>query len=373
MLKPLSQAWIPIALLAVCWTNSAIADHEHGSNEFEIFLAGEAISGSGQMHPAEDDDTWFDADVVFGLTQHQFRVFGEYYITPSERDLERLQFGFEFVPETVLWLGRFHQPASAWNTEHHHGRYLQTAITRPFIEHWEDEDGLIPQHITGALIESRRSLGEESAIQLSGGAGAGPGITKDDSEAHDELMPIDLIGSNPGRHRLSLTGRIAYLPEFVGTSSAGLLFGHDHLSTASPIALSAWGTGNLTLTVYGAYVDWNTGPWRVIGADYYVDADFDQGRKESFISGYLQVERQLPFNLTAFGRIENSERMQESRYVRLFEDVDGDIDVALRRNALGLRWDFFRRQALTIELSHVDSLIIRRSDEVRLQWSGVVP
>ncbi len=58
-------------------------------------------------------------------------MFGEFYVTPDERDLERLQFGFEFVPETVLWVGRFHQPASAWNTEHHHGHYLQTAITRP--------------------------------------------------------------------------------------------------------------------------------------------------------------------------------------------------------------------------------------------------
>jgi hypothetical protein len=126
------------------------------------------------------------------------------------------------------------------------------------------------------------------------------------------------------------------------------------------------------LTVYGAYIDWNTGPWRVIGADYYVDVNFEQGHDESFDSGYLQVERQLPFKLTAFGRVEASARMQESRYVRMFEDVDGDVDIALRRNALGLRWDFVRRQALTVELSHVVSLM-RPSDEVRIQWSGVIP
>jgi hypothetical protein len=372
MQKLSPPAWIPLALCAVLTAGPARADHDHGSNEFEVFVAAEAIHGSGQAHPAEDDDTWFDADVVFGLTEHQFRVFGEYYITPRERDLERLQFGFEFVPETTLWLGRFHQPASAWNTEHHHGRYLQTAITRPFIERWEDEDGLIPQHITGALIESRRPLGEEAAIQLSGGVGAGPGVTHEETETHDNLVPVDLIGSNPGRHRLSLTTRIAYLPEFVGMNSAGILFGRDQLSTASPIAYSIWGSSNLTLSVYGAYVDWTQGPWRMIAANYYVDVDFQQGRDESFISGYLQVERQLPWKLTAFARIEDSSRMQESRYVRLFEDVDGDIDVALRRNALGLRWDFIRRQALTVELSHVDALY-QRSDEIRLQWSGVIP
>jgi hypothetical protein len=355
-----------IAMLAFCSVNPAFADHEHSSNEFEVFLATEAIHGSGQTNAA-DDDPWISADFVFGLTQHQFRVFGEFYVTADEQDLERLQFGFEFVPETVLWFGRFHQPASAWNTEHHHGSYLQTAITRPYIERWEDEQGLIPQHITGALFESRRPLGPEGALQLSGGAGAGPSVRR------DELGPIDLIDSNPGRHRLSMTGRLAYLPEYTGASSFGLLYGHDQITTGSPYVVSVLGSRHAVLSVYGAYADWNNEPWRIIGADYYVDVALDQTtRDESFISGYLQVERQLPHRLTVFGRVEDSARMQESKYVALLEDHDGDIDIALRRNALGLRWDFIRRQALTIELSHVVSLK-QESNEVRIQWSAVVP
>jgi hypothetical protein len=170
-----------------------------------------------------------------------------------------------------------------------------------------------------------------------------------------------------------VTSRIAYLPEYVGTSSAGLLFGHDHISSSSPYVLTALGSSDVTLSVYGAYVDWTTGPWRVIGANYYVDVLFDQAmHRESFISGYLQFERQLPLKLTLFGRVEDSARMQESRYVALFQDRDGDIDTALRRNAVGLRWDYVRRQALTIELSHIVTLT-QRSDEVRIQWSAVVP
>jgi hypothetical protein len=361
-----SRISIACALLTLCSANWSFAAHEHTSNEFEVFIAGEAIHGSGQSH-ASDDDTWFDADFVFGLTQHQFRVFGEYYVTPKERDLERLQFGFEFVPETVLWIGRYHQPGSAWNTEHHHGRYLQTAITRPFIERWEDEHGLIPQHITGALFESRRPIGQEGAIQMSGGAGAGPSLTR------DEFAPVDLIGNNPGKHRLSLTGRIAYLPEYVGTSSFGVLLGRDDIASNSPRIVSALSSRNAVLSIYGAYGDWNSEPWRIIGANYYVDIALDQkARNESFISGYLQLERQLPNKLTVFGRIEDSARMQESNFVALFDEPDGDIDIALRRDALGLRWDYVRRQALTIELSHVVSLK-QRSNEVRLQWSAVVP
>src|SRR5580704_5347319 len=193
---------------AFLWVNCARAQHDHSSGEFEVFVAAEAFHGSNHTR-SNDADPWVDADVVFGITQHQFRVFGEYYATPDEHDLER-----------------FHQPASAWNTEHHHGQYLQTDITRPYIERWEDEQGVIPQHITGALFESRQSIGKDGAIQISAGVGAGPALT------NGSLDAIDLIGSNPGRHRLSVTGRLAYLPEYVGPSSVGLMFGHDDLAAS---------------------------------------------------------------------------------------------------------------------------------------------
>src|SRR5450631_205699 len=204
------RALVFAALLTPFGAQAAAAEHEHSSGEFEVFVATNALAGSGEPQ-RRDEDAWFNADVIFGLTRDQFRVFGEYFVTPEEHDLERFQVGYEFVPDTVLWLGRFHQPASAWNTEHHHGRYLQTAITRPAIENWEDDEGLLPQHITGALLESRRQLGTTAGIQLSGGVGAGPALGSDSYE------PIDLINNNPGKHGLSLTARVAYLPEYVGT------------------------------------------------------------------------------------------------------------------------------------------------------------
>lgn len=352
--------------LSLPWTNLAFAQHDHSSSDFEVFVAAEAFHGTRQAHLG-DADPWIDADVVFGVTEHQFRVFGEYYITPDERDLERFQMGFEFVPETVLWLGRFHQPASAWNTEHHHGQYLQTGITRPNIERWEDEHGIIPQHITGALFESRHSMGKDGAIQLSGGVGAAPALSD------HELDPIDLIGNNPGRHRLSVTGRLAYLPEYVGASSVGLLFGHDDLSVSSARTFASLHSSTANLRIYGAYIDWTTEPWRIVAANYYVDVALAQTtRNESFVSGYVQVERQLPRQFTIFGRLEGSARMQESRYVALFDDADGDIEIALRRQALGVRWDYTRRQALTLEISHIVSLT-QNSNELRAQWSAAIP
>jgi hypothetical protein len=363
------QTWwrTAVAALSISFaSHSAFAQHEHSSSEFEVFVAAEGLAGHGQPHPREDDP-WIDADVIFGLTHGQFRVFGEYFITADEHDLERLQVGYEVVPDTVLWLGRFHQPASAWDTEHHHGRYLQTAITRPAIENWEDEEGLIPQHITGALVESRRQIGKEAGLQISGGAGAGPAMTGDDNQ------PIDLVGSNPGKHGLSLTGRLAYLPDYVGTSSAGLLWGHDQLFAKTPKALTALGSNHAILTIYGAYADWSVDAWRFIGVGYYVNVGLDRpNRDESFMSGYLQAERQLPHQLTAFGRVEDSARMQESRYVALLDERSADIDLTIQRQSVGLRWDYARRQALTVEFDHEVSLS-GRGYEARLQWSAAIP
>ena len=144
-------------------------------------------------------------------------------------------------------------------------------------------------------------------------------------------------------------------------------------SASDALALPALRSNQANLTIYGAYIDWTEGPWRVVGANYYVDVGLDRTtRNESFISGYLQVERQLPRRFTVFGRLEDSARMQESRYVALFDDQDGDIEIALRRQALGVRWDYARRQALTLELSHIVSLH-QQSNEVRAQWSAAIP
>jgi hypothetical protein len=359
-----------IALLALLAASPALAQHEHpgehSSSEFEVFVAAEGLAGHGQPHPRLDDP-WLDADVIFGLTQGQFRVFGEYFITTEEHDLERFQIGYEVVPDTVVWLGRFHQPASAWDTEHHHGRYLQTAITRPSIENWEDEDGVIPQHITGALVESRRQIGTDAGVQLSGGVGAGPALTTRNN------VPIDLVGNNPGKHGLSFTGRLAFLPDYVGTSSAGLLVGHDQLFARSAIAMATLRSNRATLSIYGAYVDWSVDAWRFIGSGYYVDVALDRPTPdESFISAYLQAERQLPHRLTAFGRVERSPGMPESRYVALLDDHTTNIDITIRREAAGLRWDYARRQALACEFDHEISLS-QRGYEVRLQWSAAIP
>ena len=205
----------------------AMGAHGHGgsnsSNQLEFFASAESLSRWGASSPVQrDDDPILRIDTVFGHTSEGFHLFGEFLATSdSEFDLERFQAGYEIDPDTLIWIGRFHQPASAWNTQHHHGQYLQTAISRPMIERWEDEQGLIPQHISGALLESHRPIGDSHGLQWAIGVGAAPALTR------YGLKPINLVDRNDGEHRLSATARLAWLPDYLGANNIALLLGRN--------------------------------------------------------------------------------------------------------------------------------------------------
>ncbi|MBS0387108.1 MAG: hypothetical protein JSR15_01410 [Proteobacteria bacterium] len=337
----------------------------HPSSEFVLFasLEGHEFSAPASANQLNEDANAI-GDAVFAINRGRFRLFGEYQLSDEEHDLERFQVGMEVVPDTVVWIGRFHQPASAWNTEHHHGRYLQTAITRPSIELWEDEQGTIPQHLSGMLVDSRRPLGANAGIQLALGVGLGTVIES------TGLSEFDLLDPHTNGRRMSYTGRIAFLPDYVGTSNLGLLFAHSDMPVRDAPTAALLRATDVRQDLYGAYTDWNHGPWQLHAAIYDVSMDLEGPgafHSESFVAGYAQLERQLPHRLTAYAREENSSDAGSSVYVRV-----NHPDFQLRRATLGLRWDFHRRQALTAEWARGVS-VRENQDAIRLQWSAALP
>jgi hypothetical protein len=341
------------------------AHHGQPGKELVLFLSSEAhhISSSGSSE-ALNEDAWFAADIVLALTRDRFRLFGEYLVSPEEHDLERLQLGYEMLPDTVAWIGRFHQPASAWNTEHHHGRYLQTAITRPSIELWEDEDGIIPQHISGPLIDSRHALGETAGLDVSVGAGLGPRIED------GRLEPLDLVDPHEGRRHVSWTARLAYLPDYVGASAFGVVAAHHRIPVIDNSIVRFPAANEVRLDLVGAFAHWFLDPWRLVAAVYDVRVGLRGPaltRDERFVAGYVEADRQLPHALVAFGRVEESARARRSDYL-----AGNYPDFELHRAILGLRWDFRQRQALTLEVGHGETMRARQN-EVRAQWSAALP
>jgi hypothetical protein len=336
----------------------------------ELFLSLRGQSSSGETEPPDlDERTWGLGDLVFAGERGRLRLMGEYNLSTAEHDFERLQVGFEPVPDTLVWIGRFHQPGSAWNNEFHHGPYLQTAITRPSIELWEDEDGVLPQHLMGALAESRWPIAGGHGLQVALGLGYGSVLATESSKGSFE--PIGVLGSSGGGHHVSTTAQFAYQPTYLGQSSAGLLFAHHISGIRDPVLRATLGADEVSQQSVGAYVHYTAERVHWLAVLYRIQTHYDSATaaqlREQFWAGYLQVELPLPHRLTFYVRHENSPGATDSRLAKLVSD-----DLVLHGNYAGLRLDLPHRQALTLEASRA-ALIEGSIDRLRLQWSAAFP
>jgi hypothetical protein len=303
------------------------------------------------------------ADVLYTYSHGQLRLLAEGAAATDEAEIDRLQVGWEPVADTVLWLGKFHEPASSWNFGHDHGHYLQTAISTPSIEKWADDAGVLPENITGVLFDSRRPMGS-AALQVSLAAGVAPNPVQKDDRTY-WVRPI-----SDGSHQVGWSARLALLPDYVGSNSVGLLAAKHKLDANDFVADGRLNSArNVDEAVYGAYAggDWDS--WSLHAAGYHVDLSLRgtaATRNESFVAGYAQLERRFADRYTAYLRHEDSSRAQESSYLRAVQN-----HFALRRSLVGVRWDFIRHQAITVEASRTATLSNRFS-KISLQWSAVV-
>lgn len=124
-------------------------------------------------------------DIFYSTEFDQTRFQAELLNTSREHELERMQIGWHVLPGKSLWVGRFHNQLSFWNTEIHHGDFLQTSLSQPTVANYEDEHGPFPAHITGLLFESIRTSGD-SEINYMAGLGIGPTFNV-------TLNPFDLL------------------------------------------------------------------------------------------------------------------------------------------------------------------------------------
>jgi hypothetical protein len=337
----------------------ALARGEPLGKELLVFGSAQAAGTPGYDDTAQlGDGLLLSADVLLTLQYAQFRLFGEYLATNREHDLERLQLGWTPTVDTTVWVGRYHQLASVWNHEHHHGQFLQTSITRPAVENWEDDDGIIPQHHVGALLENRWHLAAGHTI-LTGVSGGYTAVLN-----RDGLEPFD--GTD---HRLGFQARLAWLPGELNDSGVGLLFATSRINadpSHGPIAIAD--LDHVDQHVFGVYTNYSAERWSVVSSLYGIDAADVLRRGEDraqFAAGYVQAELQLTYAVRGFARHEFSVNASDAQYLQLFPSF------ARARTSLGGRWDFTRRQALTVEVSDTHTLI-HHFGELRLQWSAAL-
>jgi len=347
-----------ISLLCTCPVSAESPTPPQG--EVLVFASAEAFGFDDSKLQDNSLDGVLSADVLASWTSGRFRVLGELFLSTDEQELERLQVGWEIVPETQLWLGRFHQPGSFWNTRKHHGQYLQTSITRPAIEDWEDDSGVLPQHVEGLLLESRLELGPSHGLTMSASFGAGPMLQD------GRLEPDDLLDPRSGKRGASYGLQLTFLPDYSGSDEIGLVASHAEVMPGD--AVRPYGADHVDLSVAGLFADFSRGPWRALSTVYWVRGEFagtPDGPDDSFVSGYFQLQRRFGGNFTGLARLEASSGADRSAYVAQFHDF------VERRSVLALRWDFARRHALTLEWADTDTLL-DQYHEYRLQWSAAL-
>jgi len=349
-------------LLALSMLCSALARGDPLQHEFLLMPSAQAIGTFDRQSPLTQlYDQVVQADALLTLQKGPFKLFGEYLISDHEGDLERFQLGWQLSSDTIIWVGRYHQPTSVWNHDHHHGQYLQTSITRPDIDEWEDLRGILPQHFAGVLVESSRAVLNGWRLRTAVAGGLAPKLT------HDGMEPFDLIHPDSGR-RMGYQARASLHPGEFTETGVGLLAADDHLATSELVLPGRMGLDHIDLRLYGAFATYADDAWKVTGTFYFVQARLyylGSSVDDRFGVGYIQGERHFPHDLIGFARFEESAGVGHSAYLDLYEQF------ARSRYVGGVRWDFSRRQALTLQLT--DSFLLNgHYSDIRLQWSAAV-
>ncbi|MHC4961161.1 MAG: hypothetical protein ACYTGA_03435 [Planctomycetota bacterium] len=324
------------------------------SGEFLLFPQIDLVYRSelNKQSALDEDDHEVGVDFFATFEKKNFRVLGEYLLSNKEQEIERFQLGWLFK-DHLFWIGRFHNPISYWNSQYHHGAYLQSSITRPAIVEFEEKGGIMPMHLGGFLAEGAFDR-DEKELGYALAFGAGPEFT-------GELEPWDVLSPSSGTRDISATLNVYLVSDMTTSNRFGLFVNHTKIP-ANDINVS-----EIQQTSSGFYGGWESDRWRWHGSAFYVHNRFERSigtEKGAFFNAYLQAEYELHNGWTFFGRIEGTYGEEGDAYLTLFPNFVED------RIMGGIRYDFAKQNALKLEISANQT-----SDDdfvqVMLQWSAM--
>jgi hypothetical protein len=334
--------------------------------EFLLFPSIDTFDTFEESDPlVEDSFVRGSLDLLYSFSTDKFRFLGEYLLSSEESELERLKAGWEFRDGAMLWLGRTHTTSKHWTSEYHHGQFLQTSITRPSLEEWEDESGPIPSHVTGVSLDMRHALKSEGSFNYVISAGLAPKFVG------EELAPFDILDPESG-HGTSLNAKLSYKPHMFEMMQVGLISSWNDINVDSASSPSLAELRQIQQFTIGAFADWQWAKLRLIASYVHFENEleyFDEVVNDNFDLGYLQLEYRANDDFTLFGRSDNGFGEDWSPYLRLLPAFIS------HRHMLGLRWDFADNHALTVEIADTAQQAIVTDHEyfkeIRLQWSAV--
>jgi hypothetical protein len=331
------------------------ASPHHHAGDLLLFPAVTGTHRSVSAPGLDDNELMPELNIFYSTDHDRLRFLAELLLDEDEQEMERLQLGWLVQPATTFWIGRFHSPLGFWNTEHHHGAFMQMTISRPSIIDFEDDDGVLPTHITGVLAEGSLDRGHGS-INYAFGIGQGP-------ELESELVPVNIVEFRNGGE-LAASARLGYRPLDVSASEFGGFAGYARI----PVIGST--INQVDQTVAGVFYNLETGKLRLVGELFYVTNRLEGSASTSdadFSAGYLQAEYQVHDDWTVFGRLEGTGNAKNNAYLDLNQEY------MTERAMAGARFEVGSRQALKLELSRNERQDDTRFTQLELQWSMVYP
>ena len=295
----------------------------------------------------------FIVDLFYSGDFGRLRFLSELQVYRHEQDMERLQVGWRVTPDTSLWFGRYHNPIGYWNTEHHHGRYMETSAERPIIVAFEDEGGPLPIHLAGFLLQGLHAVGE-GVVQYEAGIASGPRVSGD-------FEPVDVI-RDPRFNKLALVARLSWRPDATRDDQYGIFAARTRIPTPS------LEFEEIEQDLGGFYLSHELGDLRAFGELFRINHRIAQGtgkRWPSYWAGYGQLEYKIvPSLWTGFARYEGAGPRLDEEYLAVFPRI-------LKQRVLaGVRWDFLAHHALKLEALRDKTFTGQAFHGVEVQWSA---
>jgi hypothetical protein len=304
-------------------------------------------------------------DVFYTNEINHTRFLTEFLKSSQEAELERLEFGWSILPGKTLWVGRFHNALSFWNTQMHHGEFLQSSLSRPTVANYEDEHGPLPAHISGVLLESSRTVGD-SEINYMAGLGIGPTFDV-------TLRPLDLLNpDHPGKMAASF--RLGYHPEVGNPNQFGVALGYARIPLRNPLIdpVSNLMIDEIRQSVFSTFLNIEINNFHLIGELFAFDDTVSNAANSSrytTVSVYMQPEYKIGENgrTTIYGRIESTPHAAQDGYLALLPEFSPHQLVT------GFRFDITPEQAIKVEAGRTRRQDGLEFNSISAQWSMVLP
>lgn len=251
-------------------------------------------------------------------------------------EVERAIIRFEQNDYLKVSFGRYHTPISYWNTEFHHGEWLQSSVSRPEMVQFGGK--FIPIHFIGALVEGAVPAG---GMNLNYNVGLGNGRGAVISRAGDF--------GDVNNNRAWLVN-LFVRPDYLFGLQVGASVYRDEISPPTGLKSREW--------IQSGHIVWRKENPEIISEFFNVSHTTIAGRPLTFNSQawYAQVGYRLPGMLSLWKPYYRFEYIHIPRGDTIFAGIP-----SLAGSVLGLRYDISNFAAMKLEYRNN-----RRPDEPRV-------